>query len=687
MPKRMALPPIGIAILLGALHAAAAAGEEPSDNIRRYRLKLVPQETPQPWEDRRIGVVDFYHGGLGQDDGSDVVVWGRNGRVPHRVLQAGPGDFWRIAFAYDDPSAMAVDFGLAAGAKPPKTTAFPADWQPTAGLLLTTYALPSQYSADSWEEMERLLRTARCQPALGCDFVEQVYHGYHPFGEASAFLSCYEGWLGIPADGDYTFATSSDDASFLFVDDKCIAAWPGQHPAVADSRHRGRIHLAKGVRRFSYYHANFGGETIACAAWQGPGWDQIVPIAKESFAPVAKFQPGPADKNSPPLMRISRLGEAWCEGQCLMRYGCEIAGEKAAVIQWDFGDGCRAEGCQGEHIYLTPGLRQIKADGKAANRVLIAPDPSLAIARKYEEVGGYLQEIARYPFAQLSTADLAAAVKVLSSENNHCAAAVAAGRALLAREISAELRCETAMLVGERLRRHMHDPAQAISVYRAALDAIRQADGERQQRRLIAYLMREIGDTFFYYLHDLDAALNEYDKVVGRYADALEDNIVRLTKIKIGDIHRERGDAAKARAIYEDAARLLLYRRNLEQETVRKGALYKAVDDYLRRRDTAAAQEWLEILEWEYPMEKLDGASSLYRSRIAAKSGNMVEAEKQLRIFLRAAPRSAYAAEGMYELAQILNQQGKQEETRDILKRLRQDYPDSPYALSAADKK
>ncbi|MCX7934838.1 MAG: tetratricopeptide repeat protein, partial [Planctomycetota bacterium] len=163
--------------------------------------------------------------------------------------------------------------------------------------------------------------------------------------------------------------------------------------------------------------------------------------------------------------------------------------------------------------------------------------------------------------------------------------------------------------------------------------------------------------------------------------------IVRLTKIKIGDIHRERGDALKARAIYAEAASLLLYKRNLEQETVRKGALYKAIDDYLRRGDLAAAQEWLEILEWEYPLEKLEGASSLYRSRIAAKGGNWLEAEKQLRIFLRAAPRSAYAAEGMYELAQVLSQQGKTGEAQSALHRLRQEYPDSPYALSAPEVK
>ena len=113
---------------------------------------------------------------------------------------------------------------------------------------------------------------------------------------------------------------------------------------------------------------------------------------------------------------------------------------------------------------------------------------------------------------------------------------------------------------------------------------------------------------------------------------------------------------------------------------MRKGFLYKAIDDYLHRGDTATAQEWLEILEWEYPVEKLDGASSLCRFRIAVQSGNLVEAEKQLRIFLRAAPHSTYAAKGMYELARLLAQQGKQEEARNLLNRLRQDYPDSPFA-------
>ena len=273
---------------------------------------------------------------------------------------------------------MTLAFGLPNGEKPPPSQAFPPDWQPSAGLLLATYPLPPNATADSWEEMERLLHAARSQAPLGCNFVEQVYHGYHIFGECRAFVSCYEGWLGVPADGEYIFATSSDDASFLFVDGKCAVAWPGHHPAVADSRHQGRLALAKGVRRFAYYHVNFGGDTIACAAWQGPRWDRVIPIAKESFAPVARFQAVPQGKNAPPMMRITRLGEAWCNGICLMRYGYELVGGRPSPLLWDYGDGCSAEAEKGEHIYLNPGLRVVKAGEKAMNRVFIAPDAGRA---------------------------------------------------------------------------------------------------------------------------------------------------------------------------------------------------------------------------------------------------------------------------------------------------------------------
>ncbi|MCX7935078.1 MAG: PA14 domain-containing protein, partial [Planctomycetota bacterium] len=400
MPKSKASNLLLAMSFASALRLSPTAGEEQPEAVRVYRLRLVPQDIPPPWEDRRIGVVEFYHGGLGQEDGADAVILGRQGRVPHRVLQAGPGDLWRIAFAYDDPQAMSVAFGLPPGAKPPPLpAAFPPAWQPTAGLLLTTYALPDNSSANSWQEMERLLQSARQQPALGCDFVDQVYHGYHLFGEANAFVSCYEGWLGIPEDGIYTFATSSDDASFLFIDGQNIVSWPGQHPAVADSRYQGRAALRKGVRRFAYYHVNFGGDTIACAAWQGPGWNQIIPIAKESFAPVARFQAAPAGKGSPPILRVQRLGEAWCEGILLLRYGYEISGAPSAARRWDFGDGCSAEAEKGEHIYLTAGLRLVKAGEAIANRVLVTPDPRRAIARQYDDASAYLQEIARYPFA------------------------------------------------------------------------------------------------------------------------------------------------------------------------------------------------------------------------------------------------------------------------------------------------
>ena len=47
--------------------------------------------------------------------------------------------------------------------------------------------------------------------------------------------------------------------------------------------------------------------------------------------------------------------------------------------------------------------------------------------------------------------------------------------------------------------------------------------------KLRARVWRETGDVLFYYEHDLDRALGEYDKVVGRYANKLEDHIVRIT--------------------------------------------------------------------------------------------------------------------------------------------------------------
>lgn len=63
----------------------------------------------------------------------------------------------------------------------------------------------------------------------GAGFVDRVYSSYNPFGPNAGALHRYDGTLVINKPGTAIFCTASTDASFMFINDKEVTAWPGKH--------------------------------------------------------------------------------------------------------------------------------------------------------------------------------------------------------------------------------------------------------------------------------------------------------------------------------------------------------------------------------------------------------------------------------------------------------------------------
>ncbi|MCW8133918.1 MAG: tetratricopeptide repeat protein [Planctomycetota bacterium] len=238
---------------------------------------------------------------------------------------------------------------------------------------------------------------------------------------------------------------------------------------------------------------------------------------------------------------------------------------------------------------------------------------------------------------------------------------------------------DQAMLLQSLLRDHKKDPDEALKVLDAAEERV------KNNKNLRAKTLRERGDVYYFYKHDLDRALLEYDKVVGRYF-GLEDNIVRVTKLRIGDIQRERGNYEKAAANYTDADRLRLTTYTLEQAPVRQGVIIHAAEDFLRRGLADEARKWVEIWEWEFPLERLRGQSTVMRARIALLDKNPEEARKQLEALAKVNPESQYAGEALFMLAELAGQAKDAEKARALLQEIVEKHPDSEFAPKAEEK-
>ena len=66
-----------------------------------------------------------------------------------------------------------------------------------------------------------------------------------------------------------------------------MAAAPGHHGPIHDSRLKGEVNLSAGTHDFQYLHAAAGGDACMVAAWQPPGAGKPEPIPPEAFGAEA----------------------------------------------------------------------------------------------------------------------------------------------------------------------------------------------------------------------------------------------------------------------------------------------------------------------------------------------------------------------------------------------------------------
>ena len=100
-------------------------------------------------------------------------------------------------------------------------------------------------------------------------------------------------------------------------------------------------------------------------------------------------------------------------------------------------------------------------------------------------------------------------------------------------------------------------------------------------------------------------------------------------------------------------------------------------------RDAAEAlQQW----EYEFPLEKLEGFSSLVRVRLELARLRYTKAAEEVEILVRANPRSNYAPELLMFGAEAYRQLGKRDVAKATLQRIVTGYPESPLAAEAAKK-
>jgi len=200
-------------------------------------------------------------------------------------------------------------------------------------------------------------------PAQGGGFVDNVYTSFNPYGPNSNTLHRYEGTLINDKPGETTFCVASTDASFLFINDREVASWPGKH-SVNDGLNgskRGTIKLDKGACRFTFLHANSGSSSFAIAAMISSGEKQHFVIEPDSFTHAVYAFVTPLrrrDGNQQADFTWENKYMVNIHQHCMYQLLFEAAAVKSdpdATYNWEFSDGTRARGRKVEHLVFKKG--------------------------------------------------------------------------------------------------------------------------------------------------------------------------------------------------------------------------------------------------------------------------------------------------------------------------------------------
>jgi len=672
-----------VLVLAGALATAAPAAEPPGRGYKAVRTFTADKGTPNPFRRSDVLAVDFLTTGFAQPDGSDICVFAsKDGRpADFKIMMMGPGDRARIAIRMITGETQ---YRIAYGGPPAQRSR----WEPDVGLVLETRKFSGGDPA-SLAAMHKLIEASG--PSFGCDLVPNVFLGFNPFGPSQNYVSIYNGWLNIPKAGTYRFATTSDDASFLLVDGKFASSKLGWSGAPGDARFAGpAVQLSEGIHHFEYLHVQGGGGTACVAAWQPPGGTfHVIPPAAFPGVFTAK-QVGLEVAGSPvPLdLACSTSGEVLYENLHLfkMRFRDVTAGDlsKPFAPLWSFGDGTSSTDRDPEHVYFLPGEYTVTftlSRGSSAvtlrQRIIVGAESDLLRQTVADTAEDYYQIVKKYDFAAMKSAHLEAALAFLFALGRD-QEIMKASAAMLGRddEIARRNRYACAVALGERLRDLQGKPDEALAVFRAAIQ--RESDDANKAR-----LIRRCGDTLLYSLRKPDDALAEYRRVLDTYGK-LQDNIVRLAQIRIGDAYKAKADHARALDAYRAAERMIDYDRTHAVSSVRRGSFAQSIEDFLARKEFAEAQNLLDTWGWENPADRLDGAWSLTAAKVALARGDKAGAVREATQCADANPLGPLADQLLLLAGTTSLAQNRGADALLLARRIQKDYPESALQMDAA---
>lgn len=556
-------------------------------------------------------------------------------------------------------------------------------WRPQAGVLLETRTL-NQPAFDSRTQFDAAWNAAT--GTYGRSFRNDIFEGLHPHGPGENFLGRYEAWFLAGKPGDYAFATLSDDASFLSIDGKPVAEWPGIHGTDGGrySEKKGQLHLEPGLHLLRYDLAQSNGTLAAVASWRQPGMNHFEVMPPQAFAPVARFTCQAAESapglRSPAHFEWRLTRSARMDRALLAAVAFRAMPAPDATYRWSFGDGTSGDGITPEHVYIGPGRRQVRLEIRPTQGVPLTIEQAVDVHPAWDQI----EECPDSALDPLKAAIRSRNPKSLSMTELETVAIFAsavgdrawldeAGSECLSRKSGFSPGFAPILYSAGLAFRHpqFHKYAEADAMFTLALTRI---DGPETNswRARISLLQAE---TRLDGLRNAESAL----AVLATLRDDNLDGFSRRQKNLIT------ADAQMTQGHSEDALRLYRALEPSEKGTV--GAIHLqarlvAAADFVRREEWDTAVEKLEAILTDYPLERFSGSTGLLLMEARTGRGSLVPAlalgERLLNANLLDDTRASLLLR-LSNLHQALGDKAASARYRALLKK---DYPYSEAAAS-----
>lgn len=616
---------------------------------------------------------------------STVTVQTADGRIlGHRVLWWRPGEPLDLRF---DASAGVGEVSvrlrpLPAGQGGDSATA----WTGPAGVVLETRRRVSD-AVDSWEAVKAHWDAAG-EP-LGRSEVRQIFDGIHRHGPTMDFLSRYEGWFRVPTSGKYGFATISDDASFLLVNGKVVAEWPGWHGTDGGrhGQHNGWLQLNAGVHRIEYYNVQ-NDVGLQVAAWRKPGQEAFEVMPPEAFVATARFEEasvqGADALRTAAVFRWRTEQHVVSDAGPLVGVRFDAVGVEAtpSVYRWRFSDGAVREGRSVAHVFCGASLAavslEVLRDGMRVGYLLqpvnVRPDWTQRAEFDEETYKRLLDGMPDAVFRALAPAALSAWVAWATQRDDRALlerlAAVCLARARTMDSGGADALFQLGLYYQHPSLRRYED---ARTVWKALL-ALRDAPADTRGRTAL-----HLGGMTLHCFGDARAA-----EVLFAEAKELlpEGDDRRLLDIYRGDLRVVQDRIEDARTCYLLAG-TVVEPHDVHYEVRRIERLERA-RRFLAAGEHDAAEQVLREIEWERPMERMGLDTGLLLARVQRARGEREFAVNSVRRLRRVATGDPRHPELLWLAAQVLREADAGKEADAAVAELRKLFPYSEEAAVSA---